>query len=120
MNTKIVMQYKRTKPAWVCWNCEMENELADNACYFCRAERVNARILKPWVEERVFTQTIPPARPFEERKRAAEMASFHPGYTPTEVRSRSSEPEKTGGWVPVLIWGIVLTILIMIIIAANA
>ncbi|MBR3943149.1 MAG: hypothetical protein IKJ55_07295 [Clostridia bacterium] len=119
MSTKIVMQYKRTKPAWICWNCEMENDLADNNCYFCRAERANARILRPWVEERVRTEPVPPARPFAERKYAAESSASRSGGMTTGSYSGPSESGSSGNWVPIVIWGVVLTIFILIIIAAS-
>ena len=113
METKIVMQYKRSKPAWVCWNCEMENDLTDHNCYFCRAARSDAKILKPGVEERMLNTT-----PYVKRRDEAEHSAVRAGYAPKGSVSHTSETKKYG-WVPVLIWGIVLVVLVLIIIAVS-
>ena len=118
METKIVMQYKRSKPAWVCWNCEMENDLMDHNCYFCRAARGDAKILRPWVEERVLNESFPPAAPFERRKREAEFSAMRADFAPRSTSAYTPEP-KSAGWVPLLIWGIVLTLLVLVVVAMS-
>ncbi len=111
METKIIMRYRREKPAWICWNCEMENEISAQECYFCRAKRDNARIIKSWAEQAALSS-------YDEEK----MTDKNQNGNVTENESYEDEmPEKEDSVIgPVIIWTVLLIVIVLIIAVASS
>ena len=120
METKIIMRYKREKPAWICWNCEMENEVSVHECYFCRAKRDNARVVKSWAEEAALSSHV--EKPAEIRK-----------YIPKEKLPDDSRVDETENMPdeelyeqedsvlgPVIIWTVLLIVIVLIVMVASS
>lgn len=121
METKIIMRYKREKSAWICWNCEMENEISRQECYFCRAKRDNARVVKSWAEEAAFGMyEEKPAEKNNEDKIAGDGIKDVSEKTTREkeaVAEVSTEKDSVIG--PVLIWSLLLIVIVLIIAVAR-
>lgn len=121
METKIIMRYKREKSAWICWNCEMENEISRQECYFCRAKRDNARIVKSWAEEAAFGMYEEKStEPNKEDKITRDEAK---DVSEKSTREKEVVPEvpteKDSVIGPVVIWSILLIVIVLIIAVAR-
>lgn len=122
METKIIMRYKREKAAWICWNCEMENDMTGQECYFCRAKRANARVVKSWAEEAAISS-------YDHSQTENSDASFsntgakHGFKDGEEDVKKRAEAEASGKedslFVPVLLWALLLVVIVIVIAIAS-
>ena len=58
-NLNVIMKYNRTKPVWVCPDCDTENDLNSETCFTCdKPKTPMARVITPESERRDMEESI--------------------------------------------------------------
>lgn len=116
---KVVLEYRRSKPAWVCLECDTENDCMRNNCLFCGCNRTgNEWIIEPWKPT--------PEPVMRETTTNVTGRTYAPGYSSTSRPTAGTNPvpmtpPKDNSALVGLVAGIaVLFLILLVVILVNA
>ena len=113
-----ILEYRRSTPAWVCPNCDTENDLSNSQCLMCGRVRSNDEWVIPAWTPPVESVPVQPANNFGSNSGMGDVPYNREVPMPVYIDSDTRLPEKPDDKNGVLVWLIVgATVLFMILVA---